>query len=83
MFLATKKGTSSGIQKGGHHCPKYIAFLDHSSLLPPEAFLETVALAVHLDDVAVVSQAVKEGPGKGFIADFLPAGKLQVGGDDK
>jgi hypothetical protein len=26
LFLATKKGTSSGIQKGDHHCQKYIAY---------------------------------------------------------
>ena len=36
----------------------------HSGLLPFEVFLETIAVAVHFDDVAAVSQPVEECAGE-------------------
>src|SRR4030066_1821082 len=51
-------------------------------LLPAQALLEAVGVALELEDVAAMGEAVQEGSGQAGVAeDLRPAGEVQVGGD--
>src|SRR3989337_4146690 len=51
-------------------------------LLPAQALLEAVGVALELEDVAAMGEAVQEGSGQAGVAEELrPAGEVQVGGD--
>ena len=75
-------------RSGRHHIPRNLARVGGAGWLGVEdlafapALLQTEAVAVHLEDVDVVSEAVEQSAGEPFRAeDFGPFGEGQVAGD--